>query len=49
VASQPIEAQCTKLNGTDILTALDKRFDELLTPRTPREAFVGALVSTLNR
>jgi hypothetical protein len=44
-AQQPIAAQPTKLNGGDILKYLDNRFDELLGPRTLKEALVGALVS----
>jgi hypothetical protein len=33
------------LNGADILKSLEKRFDELLVPRTPEEALVKILVS----
>ena len=44
-AAAPIAAQSAVSNGADILTALDRRFDELLAPRAPGEILVSALAS----
>jgi hypothetical protein len=46
-AQQPIAAQpaTVRLNGADIFKSLEQRFDELLTPRTPEDALINALVS----
>jgi hypothetical protein len=40
---QPVAA--VGLNGSAILKSLEKRFDELVGPKTPEEALVGALTS----
>ena len=41
-AAQPV---AVRLDGADILKSLDTRFDDILGPRTLKEALVGALVS----
>jgi hypothetical protein len=46
-AAQPIATQpaLVRSNGTDIFKSLEKRFDELLGPRTPAEMLINVLVS----
>jgi hypothetical protein len=48
VATQPQEPSqpiVVRLNGANILKSLEKRFDELLSPRTPEETLASVLIS----